>query len=148
LLANLLARDVMSPRVCVLREVCRAPEAPLEVENLMESALSYHNSSQYDLAINAYIAARTKWLEWMEMTDMGGKGAEEDEDGEGKMGNDIPPRAAIFVLCGIGSVHESAGNDEMAQTCYLDAQRTGESLGFFFVAADDVALAPSSPCPF
>ena len=34
------------------------------------------------------------------------------------------PLATIFILCGIGSVHESAGNDEMALTCYLDAQRT------------------------
>jgi hypothetical protein len=129
---------VWHPMPCVLREVCRAPQAPLEVENLMESALAYHNSSQYDLAINAYIAARTTWLDWMEFmgasTSSSSSSKKEDEgdedlsDGEIERrkheSQDIPVRATIFILCGIGSVHESAGNDEMALTCYLDAQRT------------------------
>ncbi len=126
---------VWHPMPCVLREVCRAPQAPLEVENLMESALAYHNSSQYDLAINAYIAARTTWLDWMEFmgppASSSKKGNEDDEDlSDGEIerrkseSQDIPVRATIFILCGIGSVHESAGNDEMALTCYLDAQRT------------------------
>ena len=133
------AAYVWHPMPCVLREVCRAPKAPLEVENLMESALAYHNSSQYDLAINAYIAARTAWLNSIELIDTSSdtlsksqKGDDDDDEGFGdgeieprkNQGKDIPARATIFILCSIGSVHESAGNDEMALACYLDAQRT------------------------
>ena len=133
------AAHVWHPMPCVLREVSRAPQAPLEVENLMESALAYHNSSQYDLAINAYIAARTTWLEWIERTGSSGEpsnvedGVDEDDlsaeeiERRKRLNKDIPVRATIFILCGIGSVHESAGNDEMALTCYLDAQRTALS---------------------
>ena len=36
----------------------------------------------------------------------------------------IPPRSEIFLLCSIGSVHESDGNDEMALSCYMEARRT------------------------
>lgn len=51
---------------------------------------------------------------------------------DGKIGDEdqqeaaveLPPRASIFLLCSIGSVHESAGSDELALTCYLDALRT------------------------
>ena len=121
---------VWHPMPCVVREVCRAPDAPLVVENLMEAALSYHNSSQYDLAINAYISARSAWLKIIEAQE-GKRGEknidEDDEETTQHLTRDIPPRASLFILCGIGSVHESAGNDEMALTCYLDAQRTALS---------------------
>ena len=107
---------VWHPMPCVVREVCRAPDGPLIVENLLESALSYHNSSQYDLAINAYISARMKWLEYLTLHSKEGKenkNADEEEDDEDeetkKVPIDISPRASIFILCGIGSVHESAG---------------------------------------
>ena len=132
--------QVWHPMPCVVREVCRAPDAPLIVENLMEAALSYHNSSQYDLAINAYISARSVWLEFLERSNEGKRGdiadnAAEGGNGDGEDGGEeknenkkvqreIPARASVFILCSIGSVHESAGNDEMALTCYLDAQRT------------------------
>ena len=134
------APHVWHPMPCVLREVCRAPDGPLMVENLMEAALAYHNSSQYDLAINAYISARSAWLDAIAVEMGGGKieeGEEGEEEGEDELTEeeqeekklqrlermDIPARASIFILCGIGSVHESAGNDEMALTCYLDAHR-------------------------
>jgi hypothetical protein len=110
--------NVWHPMPCVLREVCRAPDAPLIIENLMEAALAYHNSSQYDLAINAYISARSNWIDIIAQEQQNissSKGDdEEDEDlteeemEEKKLKKlealDIPPRASIFILCGIGSV--------------------------------------------
>ena len=51
------------PMPCIIREVLRAPDAPLPVENLMEAALSYHNVSHYDAAIKTYGAAREVWME-------------------------------------------------------------------------------------
>ena len=44
---------------CIIREVLRAPDAPLPVENLMEAALSYHNVSHYDAAPKTYGAAES-----------------------------------------------------------------------------------------
>ena len=35
----------------------------------------------------------------------------------------IPPAAQVYFLNAIGSVHESAGDDEMALACYIDAKR-------------------------
>ena len=119
------------PMPCIIREVLRAPSAPLPVENLMEAALSYHNVSHYDAAAKTYAAAREVWMEeenynrqdYIDM--MREEDAEYNPDTDAKLDKPlIPPRSEIFLLCSMGSVHESNGNDEMALSLYMEARRT------------------------
>lgn len=47
----------------LIREILYAPPAPPTCLALIEVALSYHNSSQYEAAIDAYQQARNDWIE-------------------------------------------------------------------------------------
>eukprot|EP00505_MAST-04D_sp_SCG-Rhode-Island_P000353 Stramenopile-MAST_4_protein_353 len=119
------------PMPCIIREVLRAPDAPLNVENLMEAALAYHNQAHYDAAQKTYSAAREVWKEEETYAREEYIADKKEENPEYDPANDdmldkplVPPRAEIFLLCSIGSVYESAGDDEMALSCYMEARTT------------------------
>lgn len=46
---------------CIIKELYFPPEAPCEVATLIESALVYQNSANYELAIECFSKARTEW---------------------------------------------------------------------------------------
>lgn len=49
---------------CVIREILYAPPCPNEdIAKLLEVAMTYHNTSQYQLAIQTYIRAQREWIE-------------------------------------------------------------------------------------
>ena len=106
--------------------------------NLLESALTYHNSAQYTLALQSYTAARRVWAEASTPPVVAAADGDAGGDAGGVAGGEgapvaarppqptniaIPPAAQVYFLNAIGSVHESAGDDEMALACYIDAKR-------------------------
>ena len=50
---------------CIIKEVYFPPEAPCEVSTLVESALVYQNSANYELAIECFTQAKAKWLDFI-----------------------------------------------------------------------------------
>jgi hypothetical protein len=48
---------------CIIKEVYFPPEAPSEVATLIESALVYQNSSNFEMAIKCFTDSREMWIE-------------------------------------------------------------------------------------
>lgn len=100
----------------------RAPVdiAPAEVGNTMEAGLSYHNASQYAQALDKFDQAEKAWVE--HEAKCGGL-----EETEGSSSS-VPAEGRLFLCCARGSVHESAGNDELALQEYLEGRRCAMQL--------------------
>jgi tetratricopeptide (TPR) repeat protein len=79
---------------CVIREILYAPPCPDSVAKLLEVALTHHNTSHYQLALQNYITAQENWVEISKES--------------------LNIHAIIFFRCAIGSVYQSCGQDEMA----------------------------------
>ena len=105
---------------CIVREIMRAPVhiAPAEVGNMMEAGLSYHNASQYGQALDKFDQAEKVWAEYC-----AGEEKEKEEHGAS-----IPAEGQLFLRCARGSVHESAGNDELALQEYLEGRKCAMQL--------------------
>ena len=112
---------------CIVREIMRVPVgiAPAEVGNIMEAGLSYHNASQYAQALDKYDQAEEAWAKSCSLEDSGSR---------------IPPEGQLFLRCARGSVHESAGNDELALQEYLEGRKAAVQLD---VNHPDVAVSYS-----
>lgn len=48
---------------CIIKEVFFPPDSPQEVATLVESALVYQNTANYEMAIKSYEDARNIWRE-------------------------------------------------------------------------------------
>lgn len=88
---------------CIIKEVLFPPQAPQEVATLIESALVYQNTANYEMALATFEEARDIWRE---------------EDTTKKM----RPEVELFFELSIASVYESAGRDELALAKYLSAK--------------------------
>eukprot|EP01112_Ceratiomyxa_fruticulosa_P002649 TRINITY_DN1279_c0_g3_i1.p1 TRINITY_DN1279_c0_g3~~TRINITY_DN1279_c0_g3_i1.p1 ORF type:complete len:253 (+),score=39.78 TRINITY_DN1279_c0_g3_i1:201-959(+) len=89
---------------CLISETIQAPlECPtLEIAQLLESSLLYHNSSDFRKSLDTYEKAHTLWL---------------NETGH------IPPSVEVFFLLITGQVLQSEGYDSLAITRYLLARQ-------------------------
>lgn len=79
------------------------PEAPQEFATLIESALVYQNTANYEMALATFEEARDKWR------------AEESK-------TRLRAEIELFFELSLGSVYESAGRDELALSKYLSAK--------------------------
>lgn len=55
---------------CIIKEVYFPPESPPEVATLIESALVYQNSGNYEMAIDCFEQAHDSWLKIMKHKDV------------------------------------------------------------------------------
>ena len=97
------ATDLTGPKPSLLKEVIFPPEAPPEVAALLEAALAYHRGQRPDFkrAADTYHKAERVWAELL---------------------GDPPVMGKLFLWNAIGSVHESAGDDEVALSFFMDAK--------------------------
>jgi tetratricopeptide (TPR) repeat protein len=86
---------------CIIKEVLFPPTAPQEFSTLIESALVYQNTANYEMALATFEEARDGWREM-----------------EGK----LRPEIELFFELSLGSVYESSGRDEMALAKFLKAK--------------------------
>lgn len=97
---------------CIIREILYAPPCPNdEIAKLLEVALTYHNSSLYQLAIQTYIKAQQVWIDLVEI----------------KQGGTMQVFQIIYFRMAIGGVYQSLASDEMALAEFLEAMRYAES---------------------
>ena len=143
---------------CIIREILYAPKCPSEeIAKLIEVALNYHNSSMYQLSIDAYIRAQNMWIETeyvkrkkallhshmedfaevaksMEPEEQMHRRQEIEQQVEDELKNTtqqdyMTPKELLFFRCAIGLVYESAGNDELAISEFMEAKKFGGMIG-------------------
>lgn len=125
---------------CLIRQVLFAPRSPNDsITHLIEVALTHHNTSNYQLAIQTYLRAQREWYELYrnralkEEKENSQHSNMESEDSfqeaapiQDASKVNIPVSAYLFFRLAIGGVYESAGNDELALQQYMDAKRHAE----------------------
>lgn len=122
----------------LIREVFFPPPCPEEVAVLLDAALTYHNSANFELSVRSYIEAQHKW-EFLRGWANVPEAAKErfpilpDAEREAFLRNELVPvpisaEAEAYLRLCIGSVFESAGRDERALAEYLAAARLAEAL--------------------
>lgn len=100
---------------CIIKEVYFPPESPQEVATLIESALVYQCSSNFEMAIDCYEKAKATWMAIIKQRDSAAKTLKR-------------PEQELFFHLSIGSVHESAGKDDLALASYKSAKEVAEIL--------------------
>ena len=118
----------------IIKEVFFPPEAPHEVATLIESALVYQNSANYQMAVRSLEQARDLWrqIENPSMpqaapakpaNNFARRGQASPEPAEQAAVNEskLRPEQELFFLMSLGSVYESSGKDEIAISCYMKA---------------------------
>ena len=90
---------------CIIKEVYFPPEAPQEVATLIESALVYQNSSNFEMAIKCFTDSKEMWTNML-------KGAKEK----------LKIEQELFYELSIASVYESSGKDDLALNTYMKAK--------------------------
>ena len=100
---NNIVEEHCNPGVApvIIKEIYFPPKSSEEVATLVESALVYQNSGNYEQALESFEQAWDLWRQ---------------ENG----GKDLRSEVQMYFLLSIGSVCESAGRDEMALRNYLD----------------------------
>lgn len=88
---------------CIIKEVFVPPDAPQEFATLIESALVYQNTANYEMSLATFEEVRDKWREHM---------------GVKALRSEIE----LYFELSLGSVYESAGRDELALAKYLSAK--------------------------
>lgn len=88
---------------CIIKEVFIPPEAPQEIATLIESALVYQNTANYEMSLATFEEARQLWRETLNVTA-------------------LRAEVELFFELSLGSVYESAGRDELALAKYLSAK--------------------------
>ena len=99
---------------CIIKEVYFPPEAPYEVATLIESALVYQNTANYELAVNCFEMARKAWLNELKDKDV----------------KTLKTVQELFFALSIASVYESAGKDDLALQYYMNAKEVSQKLPF------------------
>mmetsp|Transcript_30757 Transcript_30757/g.47154 ORF Transcript_30757/g.47154 Transcript_30757/m.47154 type:complete len:190 (+) Transcript_30757:913-1482(+) len=92
---------------CIIKEVYFPPEAPSAVATLIESALVYQNSANYEMAIECFEQARKDWLEDLKLKEV--KVLKKEQE--------------MFFDLSMASVYESCGKDDLALNYYLKAKQ-------------------------
>mmetsp|Transcript_129600 Transcript_129600/g.223951 ORF Transcript_129600/g.223951 Transcript_129600/m.223951 type:complete len:262 (-) Transcript_129600:1593-2378(-) len=105
---------------CLIREIFYAPPCPEEIATLFEVALTHHNTSHYALAVQTYLQAQDLW-----QTQLTGEYRADD----GPNPSPLPTEALLFLRLAIGSVFESAGQDEQALAEYFEGRRQAAAHG-------------------
>jgi len=114
----------------IIKEVYFPPSSKYQdVATLIESALVYQNSANYEMAIKAFENARDMWR----TLENPPKKAEEAKAGDGspKKKNQaekapepkLRPELELYFEMSLGSVYESCGKDDIAMTCYMRATK-------------------------
>jgi tetratricopeptide (TPR) repeat protein len=98
---------------CIIKEVYFPPEAPTEVATLIESALVYQNTGNYNMAILCFENARKEWIELLIQE---GHQPKKDET------SPLKKEQEMFFILSIASVYESCGKDDLALYQYIKAK--------------------------
>ena len=113
----------------IIKEVFFPPEAPHEVATLIESALVYQNSANYQMAVRSLEEARDLWrnivnppqpVAQSEKTGFSRK-VDSPEPVAAPTDSRLRPEQELFFLMSLGSIYESGGKDEIAISCYMKA---------------------------
>ena len=91
---------------CIIKEVYFPPEAPSEVATLIESALVYQNSSNFEMAIKCFNDSKDLWLSML-------------KDNKDKT---LRKEQELFYDLSVASVYESCGKDDLALNTYMKAK--------------------------
>jgi tetratricopeptide (TPR) repeat protein len=91
---------------CIIKEVYFPPEAPSEVATLIESALVYQNSSNFEMAIKCFNDSKDLWLSLI----------------KGNKDKSLKKEQELFYDLSIASVYESCGKDDLALNTYMKAK--------------------------
>lgn len=86
-----------------------------EVATLIESAIVYQNSANYEMALKSLEDARANWRELNNTNQPVAK------PGENKQAGKLRPELELYFEMSLGSVYESSGKDDQAMACYLRA---------------------------
>ena len=122
-----LRGDQQNPSIMpsIIKEVFFPPEAERDVATLIESALVYQNSANYQMAVRSLEQARALWRESdphipaaVPKKAQPGRPA---EPAQGPTENKLRPEQELFFHMSLGSVYESSGKDEIAISCYMNA---------------------------
>lgn len=97
---------------CIIKEVLFPPEAPSEIATFLESANVYHANASYELAINTYDTAQSKWRSLNNVSV-------------------LRSEFELFFLISIANVLESYGKDEFALCKYVQAKKEVKYAVFF-----------------
>lgn len=89
---------------CIIKEVFFPPDAPHDIATLIESAIVYQNTANYEMAVHSFEQARAKWRETLNAA---------------KLRNELE----LFFEMSLGSVYESCGKDDIALSCYMRAKK-------------------------
>jgi len=89
---------------CIIKEVFFPPEAPHEIATLIESALVYQNTANFELAIHSYEQARDQWKAFLNV-------------------QNLRAEIELFFEMSLGSVYESCGKDLIALSYYMKGRK-------------------------
>ena len=89
---------------CIIKEVFFPPDAPHEVATLIESAIVYQNSANYEMAISSFERSRDLWRETLNVK---------------ALKNELE----LYYEMSLGSVYESCGKDDIAMSSYMRAKK-------------------------
>ena len=119
----------MNPSIMpsIIKEVFFPPEAPHEVATLIESALVYQNSANYQMAVRSLEEARTQWRNMTKPPEpiiqkkAPGRGGGTSDPVAVPAEHRLRPEQELFFMMSLGSVYESSGRDEIAISSYMSA---------------------------
>ena len=103
----------------IIKEVFMPPDAPSTVATLMESALVYQNSANYEMAVHSLEQARD---EWRALISPPQKEVAKDAT-SAKTVTYLRPEQELYFELSLGSIYESCGKDDIAISCYMKALR-------------------------
>lgn len=111
----------------IIKEVFFPPEAPHEVATLIESALVYQNSANYQMAVRSLEQARDMWRDIVNPPAVNvaikpvNKRNTSPDAAAVVNESRLRPEQELFFLMSLGSIYESGGKDEIAISCYMNA---------------------------
>ena len=106
----------------IIKEVFFPPEAPHEVATLIESALVYQNSANYQMAVRSLEQARDMWRDIVNPPVPVAIKRNASQDPAAVVNESkLRPEQELFFLMSLGSIYESSGKDEIAISCYMNA---------------------------
>lgn len=105
----------------IIKEVFMPPDAPSSVATLMESALVYQNSANYEMAVHSLEQARDEWRSLISSPQK--EFAKDATSAMSKTITYLRPEQELYFELSLGSIYESCGKDDIAISCYMKALR-------------------------
>jgi len=105
----------------IIKEVFMPPDAPSTVATLMESALVYQNSANYEMAVHSLEQARDEWRALISPPQK--EVAKDAASALSKTITYLRPEQELYFELSLGSIYESCGKDDIAISCYMKALR-------------------------